>query len=165
MSELAFDEFYETYFDRVGRALVLAGADRDLARDATQEAFTRALRRWRKVREMDRPDGWVYVVAMNQLRDHWRRTERRKERAPGRNDGALDNTGALATRLSVREAIALLPPRQRQAVVLRYLADLSIADVADAMGCAPGTVKATLHQAMQTMRVELDDQEDEDADR
>ena len=165
MAGLAFDEFYESYFDRVARTLVLGGADRDLARDATQEAFARALRRWRKVREMDRPDGWVYVVAMNQLRDRWRRSERRRERAPELSDGAADNTHAVATRLSVRDAIATLPSRQRQAVVLRYLADLPIADVADAMGCAAGTVKATLHQAMQRMRVELEDMEDEDAHR
>jgi RNA polymerase sigma-70 factor (sigma-E family) len=165
MGGIAFDEFYDSHFDRVARALVLAGADRDLARDAAQEAFARALRRWRKVREMDRPDGWVYVVAMNQLRDHWRRSERRRERTPDADDGAGDNTSGVATRLSVREAIATLPTRQRQAVVLRYLADLALDDVADAMGCATGTVKATLHQAMKAMRVELDDQEGDDADR
>jgi RNA polymerase sigma-70 factor (ECF subfamily) len=165
MGGIAFDEFYESYFERVARALVVAGAERDQARDASQEAFARALRRWRKVREMDRPDAWVYVVAMNQLRDHWRRAERRKERSADADDGAGDNTSGVATRLSVREAIATLPPRQRQAVVLRYLADLPLADVADAMGCAIGTVKATLHQALQSMRVELDDQEDDDADR
>ena len=165
MAAPEFDEFYRDYFDRVARALAVAGADRDLARDAAQEAFARALRRWRKVREMDRPDGWVYVVAMNQLRDHWRRAERRGGRTPVPDDAAPDNTSAVATRLSVREAIATLPARQRQAVVLRYLADLPIADIADAMGCASGTVKATLHQAMQSMRIELDDQEGDDADR
>lgn len=165
MGVLEFDEFYESYFDRVARALTLAGADRDLARDATQEGFARALRQWRKVREMERPDGWVYVVSMNQLRDQQRRSERRRERAPTSDDGAVDNTRAVATRVSVRHAIALLPMRQRQAVVLRYLADLPIADVADAMGCATGTVKATLHHAMRSMRVELDDTEDDDADR
>jgi RNA polymerase sigma-70 factor, ECF subfamily len=165
MGELAFDEFYASFFDRVARTLMLAGADRDPARDATQEAFARALRQWRKVREMDRPDGWVYVVAMNHLRDQWRRSERSRTQAPAIDNGVVDNTHAVATRLSVRDAIATLPVRQRQAVVLRYLADLSIADVADAMGCATGTVKATLHQAMRSMRVELDDTEDDDADR
>jgi RNA polymerase sigma-70 factor (sigma-E family) len=159
-----FDEFYESYFDRVARALTLAGGDRDLAQDAAQEGFARALRQWRKVREMGRPDGWVYVVAMNQMRDHWRRTERRRGRAPVPECGA-DNASAIATRVSVREAIATLPPRQREAVVLRYLADLPLADVADAMGCAVGTVKATLHQAMASMRIELDDTEDDDEPR
>ena len=158
MEQRDFDEFYAAHFDDVARAINLAAGDRELARDATQEAFARALRRWRTVRDMDRPDGWVYVVAMNQLRDHWRRLERRRPLAPT----GFDNVGAVATRLSVREAIATLPPRQRQAVVLRYLADLPLADVANAMGCALGTVKATLHHALRAMRVELE--EDEDAD-
>ncbi len=164
MTPREFDEFYESHFDRVARALTLAGGDRDLAHDAAQEAFARALRHWRKVREMDRPDGWVYIVAMNQLRDHWRRTERRRGRAP-QPEFVADNTSGVATRVSVRDAIAILPPRQREAVVLRYLADLPVADIADAMGCAIGTVKATLHQAMESMRIELDDTEDDNEPR
>src|SRR5438046_5186707 len=91
MGELAFDEFYASFFDRVARTLILAGADRDPARDATQEAFARALRRWRKVREMDRPDGWVYVVAMNQLRDEWRRRERHPRSPPTATSAGSDS--------------------------------------------------------------------------
>ena len=163
MGRSAFDEFYEAYFDRVARALVLAGADRESAWDATQEAFARALRRWRTVHEMDRPDGWVYVVAMNELRDRWRRDERNRATSQEETEVVADNTGSVATRLSVRDLIATLPPRQRQAVVLRYLADLPLADVADAMGCAVGTAKATIHQALQHLRVELDDPEDDHA--
>ena len=60
----------------------------------------------------------------------------------------------------MREAITTLPPRQREAVVLRYLADLPLADVAEAMGCALGTVKATLHQALGSLRVELEEDDD-----
>jgi RNA polymerase sigma-70 factor (ECF subfamily) len=154
MSE--FDEFYLAHFDDVARALTLAGADRELARDATQEAFARALRRWRSVRSMDRPDGWVYVVAMNQLRDHWRKLERRElpEAVP------VDAIAGVATRLLVRDAIARLPTRQRQAVVLRYLADLPLADVASAMDCAVGTVKAALHSALRALRVDLEEDDD-----
>ena len=62
----------------------------------------------------------------------------------------------------MRDAIATLPPRQREAVVLRYLADLPLADVADAMGCALGTVKATLHQALKALRIEFEETDDED---
>src|SRR4051794_3535767 len=158
MARRGFDEFYAENFDRVARAITLAAGDREVARDATQDAFARALRRWRRVSEMDRPDGWVYVVAMNRLRDHWRRLDREQPVEPV----DPDNGGVVVTRLSVREAIGTLPPRQRQAVVLRYLADLPLADVADAMDCAVGTVKATLHQALRAMRVEL---EDDDADQ
>jgi RNA polymerase sigma-70 factor (ECF subfamily) len=156
MAGIGFDEFYASHFDTVARALVVAGAEREQARDAAQEAFARALRRWRHVREMDRPDGWVYVVAMNQLRDHWRRLSRSVPDEPV----LVDNGAAIATCLSVRDAIATLPPRQRQAVVLRYLVDLPIADVAEAMNCAEGTVKAALHHALKAMRVELEDDDD-----
>ncbi len=154
-----FDEFYAAHFDVVARTISLAAGDRELARDATQEAFARALRRWRSVRDMDRPDGWVYVVAMNQLRDHWRRLERKQAAEPA---PPVDTSSRIVTCLTVREAIATLPPRQRQAVVLRYLADLPLAEVADAMGCALGTVKATLHKALRAMRIELEENDDAD---
>jgi RNA polymerase sigma factor (sigma-70 family) len=107
---------------------------------------------------MDRPETWVYVVAMNHLRDYWRKLDR----TAALDQVVNDDAGSVAVRLSVREAIATLPPRQRQAVVLRYLADLPLTDVADAMGCALGTAKATVHRALHAMRIELTENEDED---
>ena len=100
-------------------------------------------------------------------RDEPRRDGRRKDRREPRWDAQLDTTtpdpsGGVTTALSVRDAIATLPAAEREAVVLRYLADLPLADVADAMGSAIGTVKATLHQALPSLRVELE--EDDDAD-
>jgi RNA polymerase sigma-70 factor (ECF subfamily) len=148
-----FDGFYESHFDRVARALVLAGADRERAYDAAQDAFTKALKRWRTVGVMERPDGWVYVVAMNRLRDVWRSDKRDATTELEVNDPEV----GVVTRVSVRDAIATLAPRQRQAVVLRYLVDLPVRDVAAAMGCAEGTAKAALHQALRAMRIELED--------
>jgi RNA polymerase sigma-70 factor (ECF subfamily) len=151
-----FDEFFAEQYDPVARALTLATGDRELAADAAQEAFSRALRHWKKVREMDRPSSWVYVVAMNHLRDQWRRGARHAVA----DVEPVDETGGVAVKLTVREAIATLPARQREAIVLRYLADLPLADVADAMGCALGTAKATIHRALRTMRVELEEDDD-----
>ena len=124
--------------------------------------MTRALRRWRHVRGLDRPAAWLYVVAMNHVRDGWRRDRREPQWDAELDAPTPDPSGGVTTALSVRDAIATLPARQREAVVLRYLADLPLADVADAMGCAVGTVKATLHQALASLRVEL--KEDDDAD-
>jgi RNA polymerase sigma factor (sigma-70 family) len=77
-----------------------------------------------------------------------------------------DPAEAIVDRASLACGIAQLPDRQRIAVVLRYLADLPIADVATAMGCAQGTVKSTLHTALARLRVTLDDsQEDRDGTR
>jgi RNA polymerase sigma-70 factor (ECF subfamily) len=157
-----FDEFFAASYDDLARTLTIALADRAAAEEAAQEALTRALRRWRHVRTLDRPEGWLYVVAMNHVRDRWRR-ERREPRWEVEFDAPTpDPSGGVATAVSVRDAITTLPARQREAVVLRYLADLPLADVAEAMGCAVGTVKATLHQALRSLRVELE--EDDDAD-
>ena len=72
-----------------------------------------------------------------------------------------DSAGVLVTALDVRAALVQLTDRQRAAVVLRYVADLPVADIAEVMGCAIGTVKATLHQALAHMRIELET-DDED---
>ena len=162
MAGRGFDEFFATYYDDLARTLTIALADRSAADEATQEAMTRALRRWRHVRGLDRPAAWLYVVAMNHVRDGWRRDRREPKWDAEFDSPTPDPSGGVTTALSVREAIATLPARQREAIVLRYLADLPLADVADAMGCAVGTVKATLHQALASLRVEL--KEDDDAD-
>jgi len=160
MTGRGFDEFYATHYDGLARTLTIALGDRAAAEEAAQEALTRALRRWHQVRALDRPAAWLYVVAMNHVRDRWRRERREPRWDTELETSVIDPTGGVTTVLSVREAITTLPARQREAVVLRYLADLTLADVAEAMGCALGTVKATLHQALGSLRVELEEDVD-----
>ena len=159
MTRGGFDEFFADHYDELARTLTIALADRAAAEEATQEAFTRALKHWRRVREIDQPTSWLYVVAMNHVRDGWRRAKR-QPRWDESLTPAADVGGRVTTAVSVRDAIATLPDRQREAVVLRYLADLSLAEVAEAMGCAIGTVKATLHHALGVLRVELEEDDD-----
>ena len=145
---LSFDAFFEDHYDRVRRVLSVALGDPVAAEEAAQEAFTRALMQWRKVSVMDRPAGWVYVVA---VRHGWRQRSRAHvEIGDVRSPDLADGVVAQAT---LAELLATLPERQRTAVTLRYLADLSLIEVADAMGCAVGTVKSTLHAALQRLRV------------
>lgn len=148
-----FEAFVAQHHDAVVRGLTLALADRARAEDAAQDAFAKAFRQWRRVQEMDRPVAWVYVVALNGAR----RTLRRELAAPAPDllGPAPDPATSVAARLSVHDALAELAPRQRVAVVLRYLADLQVAEVAQAMGISVGTAKATLHTALARMRVEL----------
>ena len=154
-----FDEFFAAHYRGVVVALELALLDRSLAEDAAQEAFVRALRRWRTVAHTDRPATWVYVVAMREAR---RQLRRRLGQPSGIDPGtAMDVADAVTDGVSLREGLARLPPRQRQAVTLRFLADLSVADIARAMGCKQGTVKSTLHAALANLRVELDQYEGE----
>ena len=153
-----FDNFYRDEFGDVLRTVTLALGDAERAEEVTQEAFERALRRWRTVRQMAKPVGWVVVVAINAERRRWKR-----EQTPAAMwhsvDVVEDEAGSVATAVVVRQALDRLTARQRAAVVLRYFADLSVADVATALGCAEGTAKATLHQSLRIMRIDLEEDE------
>ena len=153
-----FGEFYRREYGRAVVTIALALGDRDRAEEVVQEAFSRAYRRWRSVGRMDRPDAWVVVVALNAERRRFRRDSRTVPPTETRVS-AVDHASMVVARVAVTEALAELTDRQRAVVVLRYLADLPFADVAAALGCAEGTARATLHQAMQKLRVELADEE------
>jgi RNA polymerase sigma-70 factor (ECF subfamily) len=148
-----FDAFVAAHYEGVRRALSLALSDPGRAEDLAQEGFAQAWRRWGTVAEMERPVAWVYVVALNK----GRRALGRERRLPTMAAPAMprDLAGGVTTSVALRSALESLAPRQRAAVVLRYLADLTVAEVARAMGCADGTVKSTLHAALNHLRVEL----------
>ncbi|HET9729591.1 MAG TPA: sigma-70 family RNA polymerase sigma factor [Acidimicrobiia bacterium] len=148
--ERTFEAFYEDEYAAVVRSLTLALRDESLAEEAAQEAFIRAFVYWRRVGRMDRPAGWVYVVA---IRVASRRRRRREPEAVVVVDGPFADV--VVDRESLRVAIEQLPERQRMAVVLRYVADCSLAEVASAMGCAVGTAKSTLHAALTRLGAEL----------
>jgi RNA polymerase sigma-70 factor (ECF subfamily) len=134
-----FVELYETEFEAVFRAAYTLCGDRALAEDATQEAFARALERWRRLRARPWVAGWVVTTALNVAR---RALRRRSASTPAKSGGAdVDD------RLDLVRAIRGLPRRQQEAVVLHYVADRPIAEVAAAMGCEEGTVKAHLARA------------------
>ena len=147
-----FDEFFAEHYARVVGSLRLAGGSADESEDAAQDAFAKALVRWRAVSVMARPATWVYVVAVRELR----RRSRRWARADVAADAVVpDHAGAVVDAAAVEDALAGLPPRQRLAVVLRFHADLTVPEVGRAMRCSEGTVKSTLHAALARLRVDL----------
>ena len=155
----SFEAFFAEQYESVFRGLSVAFRDPLLAEEAAQEAFTRAYVHWRRVSQMDRPDGWVYVVAV-------RVATRRRPSLGGRDVQTNEEDFAedVVNHEMLRAAIDRLPARQRLAIVLRFLADLPVDDVAEAMGCAPGTVKSTLHAALARLHVDLDDVEEVEHD-
>jgi RNA polymerase sigma-70 factor (ECF subfamily) len=150
-----FDEFFSQHYARVVASLRLAGGDAGEAEDAAQEAFSRALVRWKAVSVMDRPATWVYVVAVRELRRRARRLDGERVDAPV---SVPDHAGAVVDAAIVEAGLAALAPRQRLAVVLRFHADLTVPEIGRAMLCSEGTVKSTLHTALDRLRVELGDQ-------
>jgi RNA polymerase sigma-70 factor (sigma-E family) len=148
----SFTHFYVTHRDSVYRAVLVATRNPQRAEDAVQEAFMRAYDRWETVQQHERPCAWVARVALNVATSWWRR-HRREQASPPERAAAPD------ARPMDRDLVRLvwaLPRRQRQVVGLRVLADLSVADTAEALGMAEGTVKATLHRALRRLRDALE---------
>lgn len=143
-AELGFDEFYAASFQGIATQLYAYTGDLDLAHDLVQEAFCRALARWRKLAGYDDPAAWVRRVAFNLANSRWRRLK--TATAYLRKQRVEHVVGPSPDRVTAVAAIALLPENQRRAVVLHYLADLSIAEIAEQEGVAVGTVKSWLHR-------------------
>lgn len=131
--------------------------DRGEAEEVTQEALVRAYLRWRRIAPYAEP--WVARVATNLALDQHRRRDRQRRHAertgpaPGTAD---DPVGGLVSRLDLVEGLRRLPKRQREVVALRYLADVSEAETARLLGCAPGTVKQHAHRGLAALRLDLD---------
>jgi RNA polymerase sigma-70 factor, ECF subfamily len=148
--------FIEHEYPRIVAGLFAAFGDHGAAEDAVAAAVAKMWEQSRRAGSVDFPAAWVRVVAWNLMRTRARRSraERRALHRHGPPTSAIDHDEA--TRIAVRSALATLPDRQRDMVVLRYFLDLSIADVASAVGAPEGTVKATLHRARARLAAELD---------
>jgi RNA polymerase sigma-70 factor (ECF subfamily) len=148
----------ERFCDEVGPRLVgsltLYLGDRGVAEEIAQDALVRAWERWDEVRQMEHPEAWVFRVATNLARS-WFRRRGAERRARARLEARPPDPGSLGDlddAVLVRRAVSTLPERQRAAVVARFFLGLSVAETADALGMAEGTVKASTHQALANLR-------------
>lgn len=148
-----FPDFYRVNHLSVFRALAATLGDTDLAREAADEAMTRAFQHWQSVSGYDNPPGWVYRVGLNWARSRLRKTTREHlhETPPERGvDQPLPDP-------DVEAALAALPLEARSLVVLRHLMDWSYEDIAAALDMPVGTAKSRLHRVMATLRSTLED--------
>jgi RNA polymerase sigma-70 factor (ECF subfamily) len=141
----AIEDVYNRRYSGFHRGVsALVGAD--LAHDAVQEGFARALRRRRQFTGAGTLDGWIWRIVV--------RTAFDMRRARGRDEAPLQEFAPTANERDpeLSAAIRALPPRRRLVVFLRYFADLSYAEIADACSLSEGTVAATLAQAHADLR-------------
>ncbi|MCC7358028.1 MAG: sigma-70 family RNA polymerase sigma factor [Anaerolineales bacterium] len=139
----------------------LTGGDRLLAEDLAQEVFLRVLRGIGRYRP-ERPfKPWLYAVAVNAARDHYKRAETRRTEAlppdfdaPG-EPSPLHALTAAETWAQVAAAVQALPAPQREVLLLRYTEDLSLAEIAAVLAIPVGTVKSRLSVALGRLRARL----------
>jgi RNA polymerase sigma-70 factor (sigma-E family) len=139
--EEAFAELYPRAF---GLALRMIG-NRAVAEDLASETMARAYARWDRLDPERRP-GWVLKVTSNQAIDLMRR------RGHTLTPDVIDLEDGTALRVALAAALAKLPRRQREAIALRYLSDLSEAETAAALGISAGSVKTHTHRGLASLR-------------
>lgn len=157
--QVDLERFCRDQHARLVRWLTLHVGDQGVAEELAQDAIARVCQHWGRVGAMANPRAWLNRVAVNLATSWFRRraAERRAQSRHGPMDPAVAPVDA-ADVLAVRAAIVRLPERQRTALVLRHFEDLPVAEVAEVMGCAAGTVKALTHQAIATLQHQLIEQ-------
>jgi RNA polymerase sigma-70 factor (ECF subfamily) len=152
----SFDGFFAEHHDRLYRALWIVTRDRHDAEELTQDAFLKVWERWERVSALDDPVGYLYRTAMNLYRNRRRRAAvavRRAAHASPHDDAIA----AIDERDAVVRALGACTPKQRAALVLTDLLDLTSEEAARALRVRPSTVRVLSARARATLRTELGD--------
>ena len=147
------EALYRERFEQFARFATAICRDAELGRDTVQTAFATALRQRRSFRGEGRLEAWVWRIVVNEARRLARRPhEESIEQVP-----EVAVNGQASDALGFRAWIAALPERQREALFLRYFADLDYRTIAGVLAVEIGTVSATLSAAHQTLRKRLEE--------
>jgi RNA polymerase sigma-70 factor, ECF subfamily len=143
-----FEAFFRANYRLLARSLQPVS---EYAEDSVQRAFANALRNWDVVRATDSPSAWLRRAAVSNLREMYRTRANEPAKAPL---DALRPDGSPTIRIlpKLETALARLPVRQRLAMTLFYIADLSVNDVADAMGISKRGVRSALRSGRQGVK-------------
>jgi RNA polymerase sigma-70 factor (sigma-E family) len=160
-ADAAVTHLFAAHYRPLVRLATLLLREPGLAEDIVQDAYVALHAHWRRLREADKGLAYLRQSVVNRSRsalrhrgvvDRFTRTAQRHHDAPSAETGAL---GVLEHE-AVIAALRTLPTRQREALVLRYYADLSEAEVADMMGVSRGAVKSHTARGMAALRLVLE---------
>ncbi|WP_326668567.1 SigE family RNA polymerase sigma factor [Streptomyces canus] len=149
-----FQEFVRARWSHLVRTAYLLTGDAHHAEDLTQTALAKAYRSWRRVSRSDNPEAYVrrMLVTCNSDRFRKRRVKESLTDAPPERAGRDEAVARVEERGVLLGALAQLPPRQRAVVVMRYWEDLPEAEVAEMLGCSPGTIKSQASKGLAKLR-------------
>jgi RNA polymerase sigma-70 factor (sigma-E family) len=142
-------------------AYLLCGGDKDRADDVVQVTITKLYRSWRTASRADNVDAYVHRMLVRTYIDERRRFWSRVRLLPHADEGlaglsgAEEPYGAVEDRGVVVAALRTLPPRQRAVLVLRFLLDRPVEEVAETLGCSAGTVKSQSSRGLAVLRAAL----------
>ncbi len=147
-----FAALYERYFDRVYAFVVSRVHDRDAAEDLTSQTFHRALENLPKFEWRGVPfSAWLLRIAANAVADRWASVGRERGVAAAEGSETFD-TDAIENRARLFGLVRKLPPEQRRVVLLRFVEQRSIREIATALQKTEGAVKQLQFRALQSLR-------------
>ena len=149
----AAEELFTACYPRLAGLVRRLVDDDDTAHEIASEAFTRLIARWHT---LDSPQGYLYMIAANLVRDHWRRAGRQRRAISVMSAAARPDRGYQPVQdVEVRALIQALPASMRSAFLLHYYAGFPVREVAVLLGRTEGTVKSDLSQARARLRAAL----------
>lgn len=151
---------YAGHFTALVRLATLLLRDQGEAEQVVQDAFLDLHQRWARLREPEKALGYLHTSVVNRSRSvlrHRKVVARRPDTAPGDAPGADVEVDTRARRDVVLKALAELPERQREVLVLRYYRDLSEAQIAATLGISPGSVKTHASRGAAALRSTLEE--------
>ncbi|SBT47112.1 SigE family RNA polymerase sigma factor [Micromonospora auratinigra] len=149
-----FEEFVTARGGTLLRFALMLTGDRHQAEDLVQSVLAKAYVRWARVAAMAQPEAYLKQVLVNENLRWWRRRSSRETPVAEPADGPAgsDGPGAYAAREAAWALLGRLPRRQRAVLVLRYYEDLADTQIAEILGCTPGTVRSQAARALATLR-------------
>ena len=154
MEAAAFEQFFEAEYTHLSEALYLLTGDPFEAEDVAQEAMARVLERWERIRTMDSPTGYVYRTAMNLNRKRVRRLAVRARRVFA-DVPTPDHSTVIGDQQDVRQALAKISAREREALVLVDWLEMSADEAGSVLGIKASSVRVRLHRGRTNLREHL----------
>jgi RNA polymerase sigma-70 factor, ECF subfamily len=153
----AAEELFKVTYPKLAGWVRRLVDDDDTAHEIASEAFVRLLSRWTRV---ESPQSYLYMIATNLIRDHWRKAERERRAMRSVTAGAdLDSVAYPVQDVDVRNLLQSLPARLRDPFLLHYYAGFPIREVATLLHRPEGTIKADLFAARAKLRAALGDRD------
>jgi RNA polymerase sigma factor (sigma-70 family) len=153
------EDFVKTTFSGLLRYLRRLGSSHALSEDIAQDAYIAAMRNWVQVRELKNPRAWLYIVARNLLVSALRKEARRisLDHAPLEpwDPSSPDIATSVVNARAMFDAMARLPDRQREAIVLKFFNAFTVDEISSALGIAPATVRSQLRHARTKLAEQL----------
>jgi|HubBroStandDraft_4_1064222.scaffolds.fasta_scaffold118000_2 RNA polymerase sigma-70 factor (ECF subfamily) len=154
----AVEELFNACYPRLAGWVRRLVDDDETAHEIASEAFTRLLSRWSG---LDNPQSYLYMIATNLVRDHWRKTGRERNAFRVMTAaGSADPAYHPAQDVDVRALIQALPERLRSPFLLHYYGGFGLKEVAVMLGRPEGTIKADLFNARARLKAALGDPSD-----